>query len=479
MPSVLIVDDEPNIRRMVGALLASEGYEVREAPDGARGIALALEAEPDVALVDLMMPGELDGMAVLAALRERAPELPVVMMSGRAGLSDAVRATKLGAFNFLEKPLTPEGVLLALASALELRQARRAARVLRADLGLAGEMVGSSPALRRVREMIARVAPSDARVLITGESGTGKELVAAAIHAGGPRKDRPFVRVNCAAIPRDLVESEMFGHEKGAFTGATERRIGRFELADKGTLLLDEVGDLGAEAQAKLLRAIESGEIERVGGGKPIRVDVRIVSATNKDLSRAVADGTFREDLFFRLNVIPLAIPPLRERPGDIPELVRHFSFVHRGRTGQPLTSWTSEALELLATHRWPGNIRELANIVERLAILHPGQQVSADEVREVLPLAPVRFAEPKPLPNANGLDASLTETLDDYERVLITRALSVAGGNVAEAARRLQTDRPNLYRRMKRLGIVDAERGDRSERADRPDRVERAESAP
>ena len=466
MPSVLIVDDEPNIRRMVGALLASEGYEVREAPDGARGVALATESEPDLALVDLMMPGELDGMAVLTALRERVPDVPVVMMSGRAGLSDAVRATKLGAFTFLEKPLTPEGVLLALASALELRQARRETRTLRADLGLASEMIGNSPALRRVREMIEKVAPSDARVLITGESGTGKELVAAAIHAGGSRKDRPFVRVNCAAIPRDLVESEMFGHERGAFTGATDRRIGRFELADRGTLLLDEVGDLGAEAQAKLLRAIESGEIERVGGSKPIRVDVRIVSATNKDLTRAVADGTFREDLYFRLNVIPLAIPPLRERPDDIPALVRHFSQVHRGRTGQPLTSWSTNALDALARHRWPGNVRELANIVERLAILHPGREVTSDEIREVLPSAPTRLAEPAALPNATVLDASLTDTLDDYERVLITRALSVAGGNIAEAARRLQTDRPNLYRRMKRLGIVesDRERGERIE---------------
>ena len=466
MPSVLIVDDEPNIRRMVGALLASEGYEVREAPDGARGVALATESEPDLALVDLMMPGELDGMAVLTAFRERVPDVPVVMMSGRAGLSDAVRATKLGAFTFLEKPLTPEGVLLALASALELRQARRETRTLRADLGLASEMIGNSPALRRVREMIEKVAPSDARVLITGESGTGKELVAAAIHAGGSRKDRPFVRVNCAAIPRDLVESEMFGHERGAFTGATDRRIGRFELADRGTLLLDEVGDLGAEAQAKLLRAIESGEIERVGGSKPIRVDVRIVSATNKDLTRAVADGAFREDLYFRLNVIPLAIPPLRERPDDIPALVRHFSQVHRGRTGQPLTSWSTNALDALARYRWPGNVRELANIVERLAILHPGREVTSDEIREVLPSAPTRLAQPAALPNATVLDASLTDTLDDYERVLITRALSVAGGNIAEAARRLQTDRPNLYRRMKRLGIVesDRERGERIE---------------
>jgi len=270
--------------------------------------------------------------------------VPVVMMSGRAGLSDAVRATKLGAFTFLEKPLTPEGVLLALASALELRQARRETRTLRADLGLASEMIGNSPALRRVREMIAKVAPSDARVLITGESGTGKELVAAAIHGGGSRRDRSFVRVNCAAIPRDLVESEMFGHERGAFTGATERRIGRFELADRGTLLLDEVGDLGAEAQAKLLRAIESGEIERVGGSKPIRVDVRILSATNKDLTRAVADGTFREDLYFRLNVIPLPIPPLRERPDDIPLLANHFTRRHAAKAKRRLTGVSAEA---------------------------------------------------------------------------------------------------------------------------------------
>jgi two-component system nitrogen regulation response regulator NtrX len=258
MPSILIVDDEPNIRRMVGALLSAEGYEVRDAQDGAAGLARALESEPDVLLLDLMMPGELDGLATLARLRERLPDVPVVMMSGRAGLSDAVRATKLGAFNFLEKPLSPEGVLLALSSALELRQVRREARALRAEVGLSGEMIGQSPALERVRELIGRVAPTDSRVLITGESGTGKELVAAAIHSGSSRRDRPFVRVNCAAIPRDLVESEMFGHEKGAFTGATDRRIGRFELAHTGTLFLDEVGDLGAEAQAKLLRAIEA-----------------------------------------------------------------------------------------------------------------------------------------------------------------------------------------------------------------------------
>ncbi|HEX7020606.1 MAG TPA: sigma-54 dependent transcriptional regulator [Gemmatimonadaceae bacterium] len=454
MPSVLIVDDEPNIRRMVGALLAAEGYEVRDAPDGATGVARAMESEPDVLLLDLMMPGELDGLATLARLRERLPDVPVVMMSGRAGLGDAVKATKLGAFNFLEKPLSPEGVLLALGSAMELRQARREAKALRADLGLNAEMIGDSPGMNQVRDLIARVAPTDARVLITGESGTGKELVAAAIHSGSSRRDRPFVRVNCAAIPRDLVESEMFGHEKGAFTGATDRRIGRFELAHTGTLFLDEVGDLGAEAQAKLLRAIEAKEIERVGGGKPIHVDVRIVAATNKDLQRAVVDGSFRDDLLFRLNVIPLPIPPLRDRPGDIPALVRHFSVLHRLRTGQPSPAWSEDAIVALGRYRWPGNVRELANVVERLAILHAGRTVTGEEVQAVAPVERNHNPATAPLPDASVLDRSLSDTLDDYEKMLITRALSMAGGNVAEAARRLKTDRPNLYRRMRRLHI-------------------------
>jgi two-component system, NtrC family, nitrogen regulation response regulator NtrX len=456
MPTVLIIDDEPNIRRMVGALFGAEGYDVRDASDGASGLLRAGESEPDVVLLDLMMPGELDGMATLERLREQIPDSPVVMMSGRAGLSDAVRATKLGAFTFLEKPLTPEGVMFALSSAMELRRARLEARALRADLGLAGEMVGESQALARVREMIARVGPTDSRVLITGESGSGKELVAAAIHAASSRRDRAFVRVNCAAIPRDLVESEMFGHERGSFTGATERRIGRFELAHTGTLLLDEVGDLGAEAQAKLLRAIEAKEIERVGGGQPIRIDVRIIAATNKDLARAVADGRFREDLFFRLNVIPLNVPPLRDRPADIPLLIRHFTGLHHARTGQPRPRWTPEAISAFARYRWPGNVRELANIVERLSILHPGMDVTEDAVRAVLPVDKSPAAAP--LPDPVALDRSLTDTLDEYERMLIARALSMAGGNVAEAARKLKTDRPNLYRRMRRLGIGSAE---------------------
>jgi two-component system nitrogen regulation response regulator NtrX len=458
MPSVLIVDDEPNIRRMVGALLSAEGYDVRDAADGGTGLALAEANEPDIALVDLMMPGDLDGLALLEKLRERRPDVPVVMMSGRAALTDAVRATKLGAFTFLEKPLTPEGVLLAISSALELRQARRERTALRADLGLAGQLVGSSPALDAVRAMIARVAPSDARVLITGESGTGKELVAAAIHAQSPRREKPFVRVNCAAIPRDLVESEMFGHERGAFTGATERRIGRFEMAHTGTLLLDEVGELSAEAQAKLLRAIEAREIERVGGGRHIRVDVRVLAATNRDLAKEVREGRFREDLYFRLNVIPMSVPPLREHPGDIPDLVQHFAMLYRRRSGQPASVWTDDAVAAMTRYRWPGNVRELANIVERLAILHAGREITADDVLDVLPALDIATASPASLPAADRLEMGLSDQLDDYERLLIQRALQAANGVVAEAARRLQTDRPNLYRRMRRLGISGVE---------------------
>ena len=333
-------------------------------------------------------------------------------------------------------------------------------------------MIGDAPALREVRSLIARVGPTDARVLITGESGTGKELVAAALHQASPRRDRPFVRVNCAAIPRDLVESEMFGHERGAFTGATERRIGRFELAHTGTLFLDEVGDLGAEAQAKLLRAIEAREIERVGGGKPIRVDVRILAATNKDLTKAVADGAFREDLFFRLNVIPMHLPPLRDRPGDLGPLVRHFAERHRARTGSPLVSWNDEALAALAAYPWPGNVRELANVVERLAILHAGRPLGAAAIAEVLPTVihqtsqtgkPRAFAAEAEAPAAGDPTGAwaalrglpLTDALDQVERQLIAEALAQGEGNVTEAARRLQTDRPNLYRRMRRLGLA------------------------
>ena len=448
---VLIVDDEANLRRMVAAVLVAEGFRTAEAANGTEAIATVQRRRPDAVLLDLQMPGGPDGLETLERLSAEAPGLPVVMMSGRAGLQDAVRATKLGAYHFLEKPLAPESVLLTLRSALALAKARAEAQALREVLGPTATIVGSSPQITELRATIAKVAGTEARVLVTGESGTGKELVAGAIHAGSARAESPFVRVNCAAIPRELVESEMFGHERGSFTGATERRIGRFEQADQGTLFLDEVGDLSLEAQAKLLRALEAGEIERVGGERPIPVDVRIVAATNKDLTRASRENQFREDLLYRLNVFPIHIAPLRERPGDIPELVAHLAGLVTTRIGRPPAVFDAGAMRRLVSHRWPGNVRELANIVERLIILANGPAITEAEVDATLP---ANAGPDAPLPTPGGTPVSLTDTLDRYERTLITRALSAAQGNVAEAARSLDTDRANLYRRMKRLGI-------------------------
>ncbi len=440
MRSVLIVDDEANIRRMLGRLLQGESYHTLEADSGRRALEQADAEDPDVVLLDLAMPG-MDGMETLRALRERRPELPVVMISGRATLQDAVEATKLGAFHFIEKPLTPEAVLMTVKGAVELRRARELTTAAMRERASLQELVGSSEVMAGTRELIRQAAPTEARVLLTGESGTGKELAAEALHSLSRRADGPFVRVNSAAIPRDLIESEMFGHEKGAFTGATARRRGRFEMADGGTLFLDEVAELGPEAQAKLLRALEAGEIERVGGGRPVPVNVRVIAATNRDLDQEMDAGRFRPDLYYRLNVVPIRLPPLRDRGEDIPALVDHLSKRLRERQGLDPPSIATDALDLLRRYDWPGNVRELANVCERLAILHPGGAVGVVDVAPMIPGAPESAG-------------SLTDHLDAEERRLIVDALDAAGGNVAEAARSLQTDRPNLYRRMRRLGI-------------------------
>jgi two-component system nitrogen regulation response regulator NtrX len=448
---ILIIDDEGNLRRMLRALLEGEGYSVREADSAEAGIDEVRREAPETILLDLMLPG-MSGLEALPRIGDLAPGVPVVMMSGKATLGDAVQATRLGAFHFIEKPLTPEAVLLTVQGALEVSRARDLSRALRDELGPEAELVGSSPAINRVRDLIQRVAPTDARVLVTGESGTGKELAASAIHALSLRKGRPFVRVNSAAIPRDLVESEMFGHERGAFTGATERRRGRFELANRGTLFLDEVGDLGLGAQAKLLRTIETGVVERVGGGKAIEVDVRVIAATNHDLRAQVEDGTFRQDLLFRLEVVPIHLPPLRDRIEDLPGLVAHTLQRLRKRQGIPTPHLTRGAMKALERYFWPGNVRELMNILERLAILSTGAPISSDEVTNLLPVAaPGAGAVPA---YEEGDPRPLRDRLDDYERALIEGALHGSKGNVAEAGRRLKTDRPNLYRRMKRLGL-------------------------
>jgi two-component system nitrogen regulation response regulator NtrX len=441
---VLLVDDESNIRRMLAALLREEGFTVAEAPNGNAALLQLDDVDPDVIVLDLLMPPGPNGLETLVRIRERGRGTPVIMMSGKAQLTDAVRAVKQGAFQFLEKPLTPESVLVTVRAALELNRTRAENRALHAELARRGTLIGDSTAMREVRALIERVAPTEARVLVTGESGTGKELVAAAIHTASRRAGRAFVTVNCAAIPRDLVESEMFGHERGAFTGASERRLGRFELAHEGTLFLDEVGDLSAEAQAKLLRTLESGELQRIGAERSLRVDVRMVAATNRTLEQEVREGRFREDLFFRLNVFPLHLPPLRERLEDLPALVTHLSERVRPRD---TAIFTAAALEALASYSWPGNVRELANLVERLTILS-GPTVDDGAVRQVLRGGPAS-APALPL-----LGRPLNESLDDFERKLIGAALAQAEGNVAEAARVLQTDRANLYRRMRRLGL-------------------------
>jgi len=447
MARILIVDDEPNIRRMLAGVLASEGHETDAAQDSATAMDALERAEPDVVLLDLALPGQ-NGIRILEDIRGRWPDLPVVMMSGRASLSDAVRATKIGAFHFLEKPLAPEALLLAVGGAIELRRARALNRRLAADLAGGHELVGSSPIMRRMRALIEQVAASDARVLVTGESGTGKELAATALHQGSPRAAGPFVRVNCAAIPRELIESELFGHEKGAFTGATESRRGRFELADGGTLLLDEVGDLGPEAQAKLLRTLETGRVQRLGGDREISVNVRVIAATNHDLPAAITSGSFRQDLFYRLDVLRIEMPALREHAGDVPELVGHFVARLHARDGLEPPRITGDAMQRLQAYDWPGNVRELANVCERLAILRAGRSVGPADLDGLVgsPRATTTQSAGEELP--------LHERIDAFERVLITQSLNEAAGSITEAARRLRTDRPNLYRRMRRLGI-------------------------
>jgi len=447
MARILIVDDEPNIRRMLAGVLESEGHETAAAGDGVTAIDVLERAEPDVVLLDLALPGQ-NGIRILEDIRGRWPDLPVVMMSGRASLSDAVRATKIGAFHFLEKPLAPEALLLAVGGAIELRRARALNRRLAAELAGDHALVGSSPVMRRTRALIEQIAASDGRVLITGESGTGKELAATALHLQSPRVAGPFVRVNCAAIPRELIESELFGHEKGAFTGASEARRGRFELADGGTLLLDEVGDLGLEAQAKLLRSLETGSIQRIGGDREIRVNVRVIAATNHDLPAAITSASFRQDLFYRLDVLRIEMPALREHADDVPELVRHFMSRLHARDGLEPPRITADAMQRLQTDDWPGNVRELANVCERLAILHAGRNVGPAQLDGL-----VGRARSAPLPVATD-ELPLNERIDAFERILITQSLGEAEGSVTEAARRLRTDRPNLYRRMRRLGI-------------------------
>ncbi len=439
MPSILIVDDEPGIVSSLRGALSREGYQVEGASSLAEGRDRLREAY-DFVLLDVGFRDG-NGLDLLAAIVAGAPQTAVIMMSGQASIDIAVRATRLGAYDFLEKPISLERLLVLLRNAtLSLALQDENARLQRPG---PVPIVGRSRALRRLLEEIERAGPTPARVLIQGEHGTGKELVARALHAASPRRAGPFVAVNCAAIPEELVESELFGHERGAFTGATQARRGRFEEAHAGTLFLDEIGDLSPRAQTKLLRVLQEGELTRVGGNRAIKVDVRVIAATNRDLAAAARTNEFREDLYFRLAVIPMTVPPLRERTEDIPALVEHFAAQVAKETGGKPRTFNAGALERLRAYSYPGNVRELGNLVERLVIMSPGAGVGADEVRAVLP------REEAP-PESAG---RLSEAVREFEKRQIEAALQAEGGNVTRAAARLGLERSHLYKKMRKLG--------------------------
>lgn len=450
----LIIDDEKNIGASLSGFLSDNGHHAKICFDGTSGLQTAMEEYFDLIFLDVMLPGK-DGLQVLEQLKKAKPDQKVIMISGHADLQIAVKATRLGAYNFLEKPLNPDKVLLEIKNIESQQQMLKEMASLKKLVEYDYLMVGNSPAMEKLCQEIERAAPSEGRILIYGENGTGKELVAREIHEKSYRNDKPFVKVNCAAIPKDLIESELFGHEKGAFTGAIRKKIGMFEEANEGTLLLDEVGDLSLDSQAKLLRVLQENEFFRVGGTTPIAFDIRIISATNKDLHQQIQHGNFREDLFFRLNVIPIRVPSLRERREDIPILARHFISNYCLRNGKKPIYISDEALVPLINFSWAGNVRELKNFIERLMIMTDADEIRSQDVLAILPEAYARqyqpFVSDQQFDNAG---ASLRERVENFERHLLLQEFKKSDGNVSRMAANLQTDRPNLHRKLKRYGI-------------------------
>ncbi|MDX1623675.1 MAG: sigma-54 dependent transcriptional regulator [Gemmatimonadota bacterium] len=452
---ILVVDDEPGIRRALEQMLEYEGYATRTAESGPEALERYAEKPADLVLLDIKM-GPMDGLEVLERLREVDPDATAIMISGHGTVETAVEALKRGAFDFLEKPPDREVVLRRIANALAERELEREVDELRQAAGAVGRpaIVGESQALAEVLETVERVAPTKAYVLITGENGTGKELVAREIHARSERSGGPFVEVNCAAIPHELIESELFGHEKGAFTGAHARRKGKFELADGGTLFLDEVGDMALAAQGKVLRALQDGVIQRVGGSERIEVDVRVLSATNKELEEEIAEGRFREDLYFRLAVVPIRVPPLKARLEDVPRLVRHFARVYCAENGLAEKRFDDSALRALQARPWPGNVRELKNAVERLVILAPGETIDAADVEALSGPSIGAEREGVGLGALAEGDVSFAEFQDAAEKAFLERKLLEHGWNVSETARRLDMQRSHLYRKIEKYGL-------------------------
>jgi two-component system, NtrC family, nitrogen regulation response regulator NtrX len=451
-PRILVIDDEAEIRRSVRMILEYEGYDVVEASSGPEGLAMIEREPPDLVFLDIKMPG-LDGLEALQRVRQTNESLPVVIISGHGTVSTAVEATKLGAFDFIEKPLASERVLVTIRNALDQTRLQTENRTLKRAAEARHQMVGESPALRHVWDAVKRAAPTNATVLLLGESGVGKELVARSIHRNSLRSRERFVQVNCAAIPEELIESELFGHEKGSFTGATEKQIGKFEQADRGTIFLDEVGDMSAKTQAKVLRVLQEGEVERLGSARTIKVDVRVIAATNKDLEAEIEKGTFREDLYFRLSVIPIRVPPLRDRREDIPPLVRHFVDLFSRENNRRPQRFTAAALEYLQKARWKGNVRELRNTVERLLIMTPGDVIDADDLRDAVRIEAGKAAAPAP--EAVGeRPGTLREFKESAERAFLVEKLRENAWNISKTAEVIGTPRSNLYKKLEQYAI-------------------------
>ena len=468
-PRILVIDDEAAIRDSLRMTLEYEGYDFIGAATGQEGLALVERESPDLVLLDVKMPG-MDGLEVLDRLRAMNETLPVVVISGHGTIGTAVEATKKGAFDFIEKPFASERVLVTVQKGLELRSLRQENRELKLAMESKYEIVGGSAALRRVLEAVQRAAPTNATVMLLGESGVGKELVARTIHRNSPRAGQRFIQVNCAAIPEELIESELFGHEKGSFTGATEKQIGKFEQADRGTIFLDEVGDMSPKTQAKVLRVLQEQEVERLGSARTIKVDVRVIAATNKNLEEAIQRGEFREDLFFRLNVIPIQVPPLRERREDIPLLVQHFAKRTSDERNLKPKKFDPRAIEALQRYRWRGNIRELRNTVERLMIMAPGDLIRVEdlpaEVRgessPARPPSPQAGIEPAASagqgPETSSAPTPPPGTLREFkeaaERAFLVEKLRENNWNISKTAETLDTPRSNLYKKLEQYGI-------------------------
>lgn len=445
---ILIVDDEERIRQSLSGVLADEGYQISEAKEGTQALKQIENDPPDLVLLDIWMPG-MDGIEVLERIKSLNPSLPVIMISGHANIELAVKATKLGAFDFIEKPLSLDKVLLTVNNALKVAKLEQENIALRQVVERRYEIVGASPAIQHLKEQMKIVAPTNGWVLISGENGTGKELVARGIHQMSLRTDKPFVEVNCAAIPEELIESELFGHEKGAFTGALTRKRGKFDLANEGTIFLDEIADMSLKTQAKILRILQEQRFERVGGTEMIFIDVRVIAATNRDLKEEIQKGRFREDLFYRLNVIPLHVPPLRERKNDIPLLVEHFLDEFCRENHKERKKITAEALDLLISYSWPGNVRELKNIVERMVIMTRGSVIEAKDVPE-----PVQRPAQSPPEMAFFDYPLLKDARREFEKRFILKKLMENDENISKTAEMIGIERSNLHRKIRSYGI-------------------------